>query len=584
MAQLSAYEQYMLELINRARLDPAAEAKRAGIDLNAGLSPGTISTASKQPLAGNDALANAAAAHSQWMLDTDTFSHTGSGGSSPGARMSAAGYGFSGSWSWGENIAWAGTTGTLNVLSMVNSEHSGLFKSAGHRTNMLNDNFREIGLGIETGNFSGYNAVMTTQDYAKSGSLAFLTGVAYNDTDGNQFYSIGEGRGGVQFAAKLLNGATTTATTASAGGYEMKLAAGTYDVTLSGGGLTSALGMQLDIGTRNIKLDLVGTDSVNSSASLIMGANLKAAALLGLDNLNVTGNALDNVITGNGGANMLNGGAGIDKVTGGLGNDTFVLRAGEANGDQILDFTGNGASTGDFLRFEGYNTGATLTSLGNGLWKISDGVHADTIAVTGAIDASDYGFFNSVSTPQPPSPPSPPSPPPPLPPTSFNDPVTGTSGGDHLTGNDSANVIGGGAGNDQIYAKAGNDTLYGGDGNDYLSGGGGNDVLIGGAGADSLVGGLGADRFVIRSVNEGSDTIESFFKNQGDKLDLSQLFSGVGYSGPDPFADGHLRTVQVGANVRVDVDTDGGGNSYVSVATIQNITTSTLGHDFVIWS
>jgi serralysin len=36
MAQLNAYEQYMLELINRARLDPDAEAQRYGIGLNDG--------------------------------------------------------------------------------------------------------------------------------------------------------------------------------------------------------------------------------------------------------------------------------------------------------------------------------------------------------------------------------------------------------------------------------------------------------------------------------------------------------------------------------------------------------------------
>ena len=47
------YEQYLLELINRGRADPAAEAARYGIDLNEGLSPGTISSDPKQPLAVN---------------------------------------------------------------------------------------------------------------------------------------------------------------------------------------------------------------------------------------------------------------------------------------------------------------------------------------------------------------------------------------------------------------------------------------------------------------------------------------------------------------------------------------------------
>lgn len=39
----SDYEQLMLELINRARAAPGAEAARLGIDLNQGLDPGTIS-------------------------------------------------------------------------------------------------------------------------------------------------------------------------------------------------------------------------------------------------------------------------------------------------------------------------------------------------------------------------------------------------------------------------------------------------------------------------------------------------------------------------------------------------------------
>src|SRR6188474_103953 len=60
---MSYYEQLLVELINRARSDPAAEAARYGIDLNLGLPPGTITTAPKQPLAPHQALVNAAGAH-----------------------------------------------------------------------------------------------------------------------------------------------------------------------------------------------------------------------------------------------------------------------------------------------------------------------------------------------------------------------------------------------------------------------------------------------------------------------------------------------------------------------------------------
>src|SRR4051812_35771389 len=67
------YEQYMLELLNRARANPAVEAARYGIDLNEGLSAGTISTVAKQPLAMNAYVVDAARGHSQWMIDNDVF-------------------------------------------------------------------------------------------------------------------------------------------------------------------------------------------------------------------------------------------------------------------------------------------------------------------------------------------------------------------------------------------------------------------------------------------------------------------------------------------------------------------------------
>ena len=51
MSEPTALDQYLIELINRARLDPVGEAARLGIDLNQGLSQGQITTAPKQPLA-----------------------------------------------------------------------------------------------------------------------------------------------------------------------------------------------------------------------------------------------------------------------------------------------------------------------------------------------------------------------------------------------------------------------------------------------------------------------------------------------------------------------------------------------------
>ena len=49
MAQPTAYEQYFLELVNRARANPGAEAARVGIGLNDGLAAGTIAGPSRTP-------------------------------------------------------------------------------------------------------------------------------------------------------------------------------------------------------------------------------------------------------------------------------------------------------------------------------------------------------------------------------------------------------------------------------------------------------------------------------------------------------------------------------------------------------
>ncbi|NSX12034.1 calcium-binding protein, partial [Pseudomonas lini] len=66
-------------------------------------------------------------------------------------------------------------------------------------------------------------------------------------------------------------------------------------------------------------------DTVRSSVTFTLGANLENLTLTGVANLNGIGNTLDNVITGNDGNNQLNGGAGLDTLIGGKGNDDYGL-------------------------------------------------------------------------------------------------------------------------------------------------------------------------------------------------------------------------------------------------------------------
>ena len=334
MAAMTAFEQLTLELINRARLDPAAEAARLGIDLNKDLAPGTITAASRAPLTGNSLLVDAALGHSQWMNAADVFSHTGSGGSTVQGRMIAAGYTFSGTWAYGENISWVGDLGAVDHLASTNANHDQLFRSAGHRLNILNGSFREIGIGEHLGQFTNtqgtFNDVMLTQNFGLSGSNVFVTGVAFNDTDKDGFYDVGEARGGV--SVTLQNGASVLGSdvTEAAGGYGIgTTSSGALNVSFSGGGLATAVNATVAVAGSNVKVDLVGTGRIQSSASTTLGAGAVELVLLGIDNINGTGNASANLLIGNKGINVL---------TGLAGNDTYDVGAG----DTVVEAVGGG--------------------------------------------------------------------------------------------------------------------------------------------------------------------------------------------------------------------------------------------------
>jgi hypothetical protein len=261
----TALEQYEVELLNRGRADPAAEAARYGIVLNEGFNGNVISTAAKQPLAINPYLTDGARRHSQWMIDTDTFGHTGANGSHPDDRMEAAGYTFAGQWGWGENIVWQSYTTPGATPALLDQMHRNLFvdtgiSGRGHRVNMMNPNFREIGPGFVSGQFQSWQAGMLTTDFATTAGDAFLTGVAYDDTvHADHFYTPGEGLAGVTITAtRATDGHAFSATTFGSGGYSLALPAGTYRVTAAGGSLAQSLAFgDVTIKTLNVKADFV---------------------------------------------------------------------------------------------------------------------------------------------------------------------------------------------------------------------------------------------------------------------------------------------------------------------------------------
>ena len=139
-----------------------------------------------------------------------------------------------------------------------------------------------------------------------------------------------------------------------------------------------------------------GNDTVYSTAHLRLGANVENLILQGSANLQAYGNAQANNINGNAGNNIVDGGGGADVLTGGAGNDVFMFHAGEANGDTVVDFSGNGAAAGEVLLFFDYGAGATFTQINATQWEVNYNGGADHEVITfsnaAAIHASDYAF------------------------------------------------------------------------------------------------------------------------------------------------------------------------------------------------
>lgn len=230
-------EQYMVELINRARANPLGEAVMDGINLNEGLASSTITPDPKQPLAINPNLVSSAEAHDQWMLANNTVSHD-ENGVTPATRMQNAGYVFTPPSGSGENIAFRGSSAVPPLYQTVAQEEKDLFVDSAdparaHRLNLLNPLFTDVGVGVAAGALEGFNAVLSTQDFAFSASSGpNLTGAVYTDARiHNNFYDPGEGIGGVTVTAtRILDGATFSTTTWASGGYTLPLPAGVYTV------------------------------------------------------------------------------------------------------------------------------------------------------------------------------------------------------------------------------------------------------------------------------------------------------------------------------------------------------------------
>jgi len=497
VVNMSDGEQLMLELINRARANPTAEATRYGISLNQNLASNTISTTPKQPLAPHQTLGNVAVAHSQDMLSRNFFNHTSPSGTTPGGRATAAGY----NWNLiAENIAYVGYFGTANPTTQTLKSHELLFKSAGHRVNILRDSIEEIGIGIRDGAYAlaGSNATLVTEVFGQRNLNPIITGVVYSDVNQSSFYDIGEAvRAGTVTARRTSDGATFSETIGVSGGYGIIVPAGTYNVEASFivGGVPSLLTRTVTVGSLNLKVDFDANTALpvrlDNGTLTISGTQLadritvtKTVTSTGQEQLNVLRNSLnykfdraginailidgfagadqltvDSQITipatirGGDGNDIITGGGGNDLLDGGKGNDTYIFDTDLALGSDVIV---DAAGLADLLDFRLTTTRSVVIDLSStSAQAINEGLTL-TLSASGSME----------------------------------------------------NVIGGSK-NDTLTGNGRNNTLTGGPGADRLTGGGGNDLLIGGSGADMYLFdtdlALGAD--TIDETGGGVDTL-----------------------------------------------------------------------------
>ncbi|MBU3076984.1 CAP domain-containing protein [Sphingomonas quercus] len=476
MAGPTDQEQLLLEYLNETRLDPLGSAARyissyapltsGDADIRAALNYFHVNGQALQAayaaltpvaaVAWNDNLAAGARTHDQVMIDQQVQTHQASGEADFASRVYATGY--TGWSSIGENVyAYADDMLYAHAGFMVDwgDGANGMQNPAGHRDNIMNARFNEVGIGvlIESNPATPVGPNVVTQDFGvRSGAGRYLLGVAYTDRDHDGFYSAGEGRGDLAVTISGRAGVSY-----ASGGWQIDHVSGSGTAMLSGGGLAGTVSIGFQSGTLNMKLDVVNGDTLRvwtgagpvSVAGAVPTVEI-AGALGGMITLadaisrTVTGGSGNDTVVGGGGHDVLFGGAGNDQLSGGDGNDHLYGRAAStgADGDDVLA-GGNGS---DYLQG---NAGNDQLSGGAGSDRIQGGADNDVLR-------GDDG----------------------------NDVMNGNRGQDRLYGGEGNDLARGGQDNDELFGDAGQDTLMGDVGDDRLSGGGGIDVLFGGAGAD----------------------------------------------------------------------------------------------------
>ena len=298
----------LLDRINRMRIDPQGELARIFSDIENKIAydsritgyfgyppaysyPTNISILQQEfakltptaPLAWNNTLASVADTHTSLMISLKNQgkvgNHTLPGELPLEERLIAAGFYDPSSGLdlvYDENVTGHGFSPVAGKYGSVASYiHEFLvidfgLSSHDHRDNVMDPRFTLIGISLQEvpQGVTGFGPWAATVDFASlsNGSAlaegGYLTGVVYDDADGNHMYNAGEGLSDMQIIVRGDDGSIKAEfSTSSAGAYQEYLANGTYTVTITGSAFAVPITQTVVIDGQNVKVDFRPQDS-----------------------------------------------------------------------------------------------------------------------------------------------------------------------------------------------------------------------------------------------------------------------------------------------------------------------------------
>ena len=301
-------EQQMTWLMNRARTDPTREGTWlatmgdpdvAGARAHFGVDKAVLQEEfadiqAKPPAAFDVRLYQAARAHSDYLVASDSQNHTGQFD-----RVEAAGFTYL---SYRGNVfsyTRSGIHGHAGFnIDWGDGDANGMQPGRGHRQAIMSidGDYTNVGLSVvsETNPATGVGPFVTTGNYCRANTSQtnhfnrFLVGTVWRDLNGNDQYDPGEGMGGITVRPDR---GVFHVVTADSGGYAMPiLDAGTYTVSFIGSGIGGGTIRTVAVEDQSQLLDLVyingdpgGADAITGSASAI---SQRTARLNGTVNAN----------------------------------------------------------------------------------------------------------------------------------------------------------------------------------------------------------------------------------------------------------------------------------------------------------